>query len=70
MQWFDDTPAALARLSQWLAPGGHLVVTTLGPRSFQEWRAAHEAEGIAPALPPTPVEAFATLSPRRCWSRT
>ncbi|EJU11521.1 dethiobiotin synthase [Sphingomonas sp. LH128] len=64
VQWFDDTPAALARLSQWLAPGGHLVVTTLGPRSFHEWRAAHEAEGITPGTPAyPPVEAFATLSP-------
>lgn len=64
VQWFDDAPAALARLSQWLAPGGHLVVTTLGPRSFREWRAAHEGEGIVPGTPAfAPVESFATLSP-------
>ncbi|MGF7155960.1 methyltransferase domain-containing protein [Novosphingobium gossypii] len=64
VQWFDDTPAALARLAQWLAPGGHLAVTTLGPRSFGQWRAAHEAEGVVPGTPHfTPVEAFETLSP-------
>ncbi|PNU02275.1 methyltransferase domain-containing protein [Novosphingobium guangzhouense] len=64
MQWFDDTPAALARLAQWLAPGGHLVITTLGPRSFGEWRAAHAAQGIAPGTPAfAAVDAFATLSP-------
>lgn len=64
VQWFDDAPAALARMARWLAPGGHLVVTTLAPGSFAEWRAAHEAEGIAPGTPAfAPVEAFAALSP-------
>jgi malonyl-CoA O-methyltransferase len=64
VQWFDDAPAALARLAASLAPGGHLVVTTLAPGSFTQWRAAHEAEGIAPGTPHfAPVEAFATLSP-------
>ncbi len=62
VQWFDDTPAALARMAGWLAPGGHLVVTTLGPGSFAEWRAAHAAEGIAPGTPAfAPVEHFAAL---------
>jgi malonyl-CoA O-methyltransferase len=51
VQWFDDAPAALARLAASLAPGGHLVVTTLAPGSFTQWRAAHEAEGIAPGTP-------------------
>ncbi|HUD30238.1 MAG TPA: methyltransferase [Novosphingobium sp.] len=64
VQWFDDAPAALARMRDWLAPGGHLVVTTLAPGSFAEWRAAHEAEGIAPGTPAfAPVEAFAALAP-------
>ncbi len=51
VQWFDDTPIALARMASWLAPGGHLMVTTLGPGSFAEWRAAHEAEGLEPGTP-------------------
>jgi malonyl-CoA O-methyltransferase len=64
MQWFDDAPAALARMAGWLAPGGHCIVTTLGPGSFAEWRAAHEAEGLEPGTPPfAPVEAFAALDP-------
>lgn len=64
VQWFDDAPAALARLSRWLAPGGHLIVTTLGPRSFGQWRAAHEAEGLSPGTPAfAPIEDFAALSP-------
>jgi malonyl-CoA O-methyltransferase len=64
VQWFDDAPAALARLAARLAPGGHLVVTTLAPGSFAQWRAAHAAEGIAPGTPHfAPIEAFAALSP-------
>ncbi|EJL24510.1 methyltransferase domain-containing protein [Novosphingobium sp. AP12] len=63
VQWFDDAPAALARMAGWLAPGGHLMVTTLAPGSFGEWRAAHEVEGIAPGTPAfAPVENFAALS--------
>lgn len=64
VQWFDDAPAALARLAARLAPGGHLVVTTLAPGSFAQWRGAHEAEGIAAGTPRfAPAEAFAALSP-------
>ncbi len=57
VQWFDDAPAALARMAEWLAPGGHLIVTTLGPGSFAEWRAAHVAEGLSAGTP-----AFAPIS--------
>jgi malonyl-CoA O-methyltransferase len=64
LQWFEDTPAALARMSEWLAPGGHCIVTTLGPGSFAEWRAAHEAEGLVPGTPEfAPAESFAALGP-------
>lgn len=64
VQWFDDTPAALARMAGWLAPGGHLMVTTLAPGSFAEWRAAHEAEGAVPGTPPfAPLDEFTALSP-------
>ena len=64
LQWFEDAPAALARMAGWLAPGGHCLVTTLGPGSFAEWRAAHAAEGLAAGTPAfAPVEAFAALGP-------
>lgn len=59
VQWFDDAPAALARMAAWLAPGGHLMVTTLGPGSFAEWRTAHAAEGLSAGTPAfAPSEAF------------
>ncbi|TCM39357.1 methyltransferase [Novosphingobium sp. ST904] len=59
VQWFDDAPRALARMGGWLAPGGHLMVTTLGPGSFAQWREAHAAEGLAAGTPRfAPVAAF------------
>jgi len=45
-QWFDDLASAVKRLGTWLAPGGHLLFTTLGEGTFAEWRAAHESEGL------------------------
>lgn len=62
LQWFDDGPAALARMAGWLAPGGHCLVTTLGAGTFPEWRAAHAAEGLEPGTPAfPPASAFAAL---------
>lgn len=64
LQWFEDAPAALARMAGWLAPGGHGLVTTLGPGSFAEWRAAHEALGLEAGTPSfAPAAAFAGLDP-------
>ncbi|MCJ2188360.1 methyltransferase [Novosphingobium beihaiensis] len=64
LQWFDDAPAALRRLCGHLAPGGHCLVTTLGPGSFREWRTAHETQGLTAGTPAfAPVEAFAALEP-------
>lgn len=64
LQWFEDAPAALARMAGWLAPGGHCVATTLGPDSFAEWRAAHEAEGLDAGTPSfAPEETFAAIRP-------
>ncbi|MBT0669871.1 methyltransferase [Novosphingobium profundi] len=62
MQWFDAAPTALERLRGWLAPGGHLVVTTLGAGTFAEWRAAHAAQRLTPGTPRfLPPETFAAL---------
>jgi malonyl-CoA O-methyltransferase len=66
VQWFDDQPAALARMRQWLRPGGHSIHTTLGAGSFAEWRSAHAAEGLAPGTPRfLPAERFSPLSVER-----
>jgi len=48
MQWFDDQEAALARMIQSLSPRGHCLFATLGAGTFEEWRAAHRAEGLEP----------------------
>ncbi|MFC0205247.1 methyltransferase domain-containing protein [Novosphingobium soli] len=64
VQWFDDAPAALARMTDWLAPGGHVLVTTLGTGSFAQWRAAHAAEGLVAGTPAfAATERFAALAP-------
>lgn len=63
MQWFDDHAGAFARMSGWLAPGGHCIVTTLGAGSFAEWRAAHAAEGLEPGTPA--FQAAENLTPQR-----
>jgi len=47
-QWFSDAPAALRGLKTLLAPGGVLALTTLGPKTFAEWRAARSAAGLPP----------------------
>ncbi|MBC2670378.1 methyltransferase domain-containing protein [Novosphingobium piscinae] len=65
-QWFSALEPAVARLLGWLAPGGHLIFTTLGAGTFSEWRAAHRAEGLAPGTPPfLQPEALADLLPAR-----
>lgn len=63
-QWFEDLPAAVSRLVTWLAPGGHLLFTTLADGTFAEWRAAHSAEGLVPGTPPFPsLAALGTIAP-------
>jgi len=62
-QWFAEEPAALARWCDWLAPGGHVMVATLGPGTFAEWRAAHAAQGLRAGTPDfTLPSAFAALN--------
>ena len=50
-QWFADLPRALDRLTALLRPGGSLMFATMARRSFQEWRAAHEALGLIAGTP-------------------
>ncbi|EHK63055.1 dethiobiotin synthase [Achromobacter arsenitoxydans] len=54
VQWFSDLNAGLARLAGLLAPGGHLAVATLATDTFDEWREAHRAAGLAAGTPPYP----------------
>lgn len=53
-QWFDDLPAAIARLAGLLRPGGSLIFSTMGRGSFAAWRAAHDAAGLASGVPDYP----------------
>ncbi|MDA8230991.1 MAG: methyltransferase domain-containing protein [Magnetospirillum sp.] len=56
-QWFSDLPAALAALIRCLAPGGALILTTLGAGSFAEWRQAHDHLSLPCGIPPYPTAA-------------
>lgn len=64
-QWFDDLPAACARLAGRLAPGGVLLLSLPGGETFREWKAAHARLGLAAGtLPlPTPEACRAALPP-------
>ena len=55
MQWFDALNPAIARLRGWLAPGGHLALTTLGAGTFAQWRQAHAEAGAVAATPNYPA---------------
>ena len=61
-QWFDDLPAAIARLMGLLRPGGRLAFTTMADHSFDEWRQAHLACGLEPATPDYPPLAVIAAS--------
>jgi len=54
-QWFTDLPCALDRLYGLLRPGGSLMFATMARRSFAQWRAAHEAQGLAAGTPLYPA---------------
>lgn len=54
VQWFEDLPLALRRLSRCLTPGGHLAFATLGSGTFVEWRRAHAELGVACGTPDFP----------------
>ena len=54
-QWFDNLPGALKRLSRCLAPGGRLILTTLGQGSLIEWQSAVAATGYRAGTPTYPT---------------
>jgi malonyl-CoA O-methyltransferase len=57
-QWFDDMAGAIDRLVGLLRPGGSLIFSTMGERSFAAWRAAHDAcdeQAGVPAYPSLPA---------------
>lgn len=63
-QWFAQEAAALSRWREWLAPEGHIMVATLGPSTFAEWRDAHAAEGLVAGTPAfTPAADLTALGP-------
>ncbi|EME69830.1 SAM-dependent methyltransferase [Paramagnetospirillum caucaseum] len=63
-QWFTDLPGTLARLAGLLAPGGRLLLTTLGAATFAQWKDAHRALGLESGVPDYPeAEALAALLP-------
>lgn len=63
-QWFTDLPGTLGRLAGLLAPGGRLLLATLGPGTFAEWKAAHRAVGRDSGVPDYPgAEALAAMLP-------
>lgn len=53
-QWFDDLAGAVERLTGLLRPGGSLIFSTMGRRSFARWRAAHETGGVKAGIPDYP----------------
>lgn len=53
-QWFCDLGRAVNRLRAGLAPGGMLVLSTLGAGSFAQWQAAHRALGLPSGILPYP----------------
>ncbi len=38
-QWLEDAQSGIKRLSNLLKPGGRIIYSTLGPDSFEEWKA-------------------------------
>ncbi len=54
LQWFPDAAGALSAWRRLLAPGGVLLVATLGVDTFAQWRAALAAAGAPGAGPAYP----------------
>jgi len=65
-QWFADLPRAAAAMQARLNPGGLLAFAMMAQGSFDEWRAAHVAEGLSPGTPDYPdAAALRALAGRR-----
>jgi malonyl-CoA O-methyltransferase len=63
-QWFTDLEATLGRLAALLAPGGRLLIATLGAGTFAQWKTAHAALGLESGVPDYPdSEGLAALLP-------
>ncbi|MBI1320960.1 MAG: methyltransferase domain-containing protein [Candidatus Hydrogenedens sp.] len=63
-QWFEALGPSLHRLSDLLAPGGHLAFATLAEDTFAEWRQAHRAFDLNAGVPDYPAPAaLAALLP-------
>ena len=54
VQWFTNPAASFADLAGLLKPGGYLVFSTLGCRSFCEWRALLAADKLSAGTPEYP----------------
>lgn len=54
LQWFVDLRGGIERLGRLLAPGGRLLFATLGRKTFDEWRQAHQALGLTCGTPEYP----------------
>lgn len=54
VQWFVDLRGGLSRLAEFLAPGGRMVFSTLGRKTFAEWRSVHAALGLDCGTPGYP----------------
>ncbi|MBI3446764.1 MAG: methyltransferase domain-containing protein [Magnetospirillum sp.] len=63
-QWFADLPATLQRLTDLMAPGGRMLIATLGSETFGQWRQAHRNAGEESGIPAYPdAAALAAMLP-------
>ncbi|MFZ4580139.1 MAG: methyltransferase [Myxococcota bacterium] len=64
VQWFAGLGQGLRGLAGLLAPGGRLVVSTLGQGALQQWRDAHRVHNLPCSTPEYPSpEWFRTVWP-------
>ncbi len=65
VQWFGHLDQGLRGLVRRVAPGGCLVVSTLGQGALQQWRDAHRVHNLPCATPEYPIpEWFQTILPQ------
>ena len=66
IQWFTDLAGSLNRLAALLNPGGRMVLSTLGAKSFREWRIAHDALDLNCGIPDFPEAAVVSQLLPQC----